>query len=128
MCKISIGVDIHGVLDTKTELFKAIMKAMIKEGNFIHIITGIPFDQIEMMFDQMDILKGTHYTHFFSIETYLLEKELPYTFINNHKHFNEDLWNRVKGIYCKKHNIDLMIDDSETYGHYFETPYALFKK
>ena len=38
-----------------------------------------------------------------------------------------DVWNKAKARYCKKHKIDLHIDDSAKYGEHFSTPFALFK-
>ena len=40
---------------------------------------------------------------------------------------DDDIWDRTKGDYCKKHQIDFCIDDTERYGDYFETPFAFMK-
>jgi hypothetical protein len=107
--------------------FKAIMTSLVKEGHFVHIITGIPFIHGKSKLDKMGIIKNVHYTHFFSIEEHLLKHNK--TIIGKDKkgrnRFDAYLWDTCKSIYCKGNDIDLMIDDSPVYGKYFSTPYAL---
>ena len=43
------------------------------------------------------------------------------------KKFDSELWDSIKGKYCKDNNIDLHIDDTEVYSKYFTTPFLLFK-
>lgn len=38
--------------------------------------------------------------------------------------FDDNLWNSMKGKYCKDNNIDLHIDDTLVYNDFFSTPFA----
>lgn len=126
MCKISIGIDIHGCLDTIPDTLKEIMCSLICRKNNVYIITGIPFVHVKQTLDDLLIFKDVHYTHFFSIEEHLLK--------NNNKVIGYDKkgrnifrsldWDMAKANYCHKHKIELMLDDSNVYGRYFSTPYA----
>lgn len=127
MNKISVGIDIHGVLDTYYNILKPIMKMLIDNEHDVHIVTGIPFNKIEYLFKKIDIQREIHFNHYFSIETSLLNKGYSYNVINGEKYFYTDIWNSEKSKYCTKHNISLMIDDTEAYGIYFETPFVCIK-
>ena len=50
--------------------------------------------------------------------------------MNNKGHFSIDdnLWNIVKGQFCRRGHINLHIDDSAIYQKYFTTPYCLYDK
>lgn len=124
---MKLGIDIHGVLNTHTEIIKEIMSGFINNNmhNEVHIITGIPYGvRIQEKFNEWGIIRDMHYTHFFSIDTYLLESGEPFEIINNGRYFSEESWNEAKAIYCRENKIDLMIDDSDIYGKFFTTPYA----
>ena len=129
MNNYSVGVDIHGVLDTIDYILKPIMKALVKDNISLHIITGIPFKYVKDKLDELGVVKDVHYTHFFSVEEWLIKNNIK-PIRTNSKGRNEypnKLWDRVKGDYCKKHNIGLMLDDSDVYEKYFRTPYAKLK-
>ena len=123
-----LGLDIHGVIDTKPKLFVSLAKFVISHGDEVHIITGVPFDH-----EAWDNLKSFNdgeewWTHRFSITEYLkAEGHLGTQDKEGRWHFQDKLWDMAKGIYCVKNNIDLHIDDSEEYGKYFSTSYHLFK-
>jgi len=123
---MKFGVDIHGCLDTITDTLKEIMCSLVNRNNEVHLITGIPFKHIKNKLDRLGIKIGVHYTHFFSIEEYLISKESKV--IRKDKKgrniYDENEWNVCKANYCYLNNIDLMIDDSSIYKKYFVTPYA----
>ncbi len=88
------------------------------------MITGLTKDD----FDRMLVGKAMHYTHFYSITDDLwLSKEFTQD-IHNRPRFDEYEWNTAKAVYCKNNLIDVMIDDTEKYGKYFETPFFLFQR
>lgn len=123
---MKIGLDIHGVIDTEPELFSKLSNGCIKKGWQVHIITGQEDTKI-----LRDTLKeyGIAYSHIFSIISY--HKKLGTVITHDEKGnpwMDEDIWNRTKGGYCLKKGIDIHIDDSYTYGKYFETTYIKLVK
>lgn len=120
---MKIGLDIHGVTDTNTKFFSEFSKAIIAAGGEIHIITGPSRFKTEPFLKEHDIA----YTHFFSIveEAERSKKDIRWEDADN-PWIDSEAWNRAKAKYCKEHNIDMHIDDSDLYGQYFKTPYARF--
>ena len=122
---MKIGLDIHGVINAKPELFSVLSKLIVNSCGEVHIITG-ELDSPKVR----DELKnfGITYTHFFSISSYHLAigTEVWYK-DKNHPCMDEVIWNSTKAIYCEKNKIDLHIDDSLIYGKYFKTPYLIFQ-
>lgn len=120
-----LAIDIHGVLDKAPEFFYLISKLLIENNDEVHILTGRRVSDGAL--DEIKEL-GISYTHFFSISDH---HENSGTVINNDKDGNpwmdDETWDRTKGDYCKQHQIDLCIDDTERYGNYFDTPFAYMK-
>ena len=124
---LKFGFDVHNVLDAQPKTIKAIMRALINDGHEVHIITGSKKGKrIFNYSEKYGVLLEIHYTHFFSISSHLISKEVPVTYIKGNPMFNEDIWNKTKGEYCSRNNISLMLDDSKLYGENFKTPYARF--
>jgi len=118
-----LGLDFHGVIDDLTEEFKALSKILVESGNEVHIITGGPWEEVGPLVDKM----GIRYTHKFSIRDH--HREIGTETNGVHPKYNfplidNDIWDKTKGDYCKKHNISLMIDDTVEYGNDFTTPFA----
>ena len=125
---MKIGLDFHGVIDSSPELFRVLTRLLLyddKEDNQVHIITGLSKKDA----DKKKEYKGILYTHFYSI-TDDLEQRGKKTGIDSYGRpcFDKKDWDMAKAIYCKEHKIDLMIDDTERYKKYFETPFILWKK
>lgn len=119
-----IGIDFHGVINKKPELFAALSQALVAAGHEIHIITGPRRDKVESHLKQFNIA----YTHFFSIVEFEESKGTEILWNSDGDPFMDmGIWNRAKAEYCKRQNIDLHIDDSAEYGEYFMTPFAHFK-
>jgi hypothetical protein len=122
-----LGLDFHGIIDTLPNQFSAIAEAVMNNHGDVHIITGNPHD--EKFIDQLKSCGfhiGTHYSHIFSIETYLNSKGNSFIIDSNgNKSFDIELWNAAKSEYCVMNHIDLHIDDSAEYCRYFITPYLL---
>ena len=127
---MKLGLDIHGVIDYKPEIFSFISKSVIAAGGEVHIITGGSWreDLIKLVKDS-----GVVWTHHFSVYDYLKEigaKEdgrIKFPDGTIQRKFDSDLWDSIKGDYCKNNNINLHIDDTEAYCKYFTTPFLLFK-
>jgi len=121
---MKIGIDYNEVISKFPEFFKIITKALIKKCHEVHIITGERFESTKFFFEKHNI----RYTHFFSITDTLLKAREPYTIDeNNRPCFDLLKWDNAKAKYCKEHNIDFMLDDSDIYGSFFTTPYIKFK-
>lgn len=132
---MKFGLDVHGVIDTDIEFFSHLTRSLMlvdkdrsnSDLNWeIHIITGSNLTNGEIIQDlkECKIL----YTHMFSISDYLRKEgcqELDGSTIDNPL-FPEDEWNKAKANYCRKHAIDLHLDDSDRYAKYFTTPVARF--
>ena len=118
---MKIGLDFHGVIDKSPRLFRLLGRAFdLIESNEIHIITGCRERDIKMWLENNDI----YYDYIYSITDDLLRRKKPYKKDKkNNPYFDEKLWNTAKAKYCKKHKIDIMLDNSNIYGNYFVTPY-----
>lgn len=122
-----LGIDIHGVLDCSPKFFVAQALEVLKRKGEVHIITGIPYsDKLEK--ELLGYNNGEKYwTHFFSIESYLLMMNTSYEIdLKGRKAFDANVWDRVKAHYCAERKIDLHFDDSPEYAQYFSTPIMLF--
>ncbi len=118
-----LGFDLHGVVDTKPEIFRLIFRSLIRDGWEIHIITGAPWSK------ERETLKKLRlpFTHFFSIVDYhvSIRTRIGWDEQGN-AHIHEYKWDRTKGQYCKKHGIMMHTDDSDIYGYFFRTPYMRY--
>jgi len=121
---IKIGIDIHGVSDADKDFFSELTKLLVENGNEVHILTGSEHTP-EFENHLKDDLK-LHWTHFFSISSYHLESGTQVSYINGNPYMEEEAWNRTKAEYCKKHGIQLHLDDSGIYGKFFTTPYGKY--
>ena len=125
--KMSLGLDIHGVINAMPDFFAFLSDSFIKNGGRVHIITGGSLT--EKLLNEIKGF-GIRYTHIFSVYDYLIESGEPtngeriFTDGTHQKRFADDVWDRVKGDYCKKHNINLHIDDTLAYKDGFKTPFA----
>lgn len=125
--KQSIGIDIHGVIDSLPGFFAFLTDAFIKNGGDVHVITGGTFDD-----DLKNKLKELNikYTHTFSVYDYLIESKSPtfgeIVFPDGtiQKKFNDLAWDSAKAEYCKRNNISLHLDDTLIYNEHFTTPFA----
>ena len=126
---MKIGLDFHGVIDKKPSYFSTFTKYLLKRAcldwhrdhpersHEIHIITGHEDTQ---EFRKRLSPMGIQWTHLFSVISY-------HKNIGTHVEYDEKgdpwvdegLWNKAKADYCQKQKIDILIDDSNTYGKYF---------
>ena len=125
--KMRIGIDIHGVLD-KHSFFKAMAKVMRRDGSHIHIITGTTKESALKDLALLGMKQDIHYDYLFSITDYLIEKGITVEWKDgNNPLFPHEEWDKAKGEYCARNNIDIHFDDTVRYGEYFTTPFALIR-
>ena len=122
---MKVGFDIHGVCDSHPEFFALISKLLVDNGHEVHVLTGRRVSDGALK--EVEELNITH-THFFSIAdhheevgTKMWEDE------NGNPWLDDKTWDSTKGDYCREHKIDNGTDDTERYGHYFDTPFAFIK-
>ena len=128
---MKFGFDYHGVLDAHPALYGCLTTALVGAGHEVHIITG--HQKTTELTDQLTYPRGcigVKWTHWFSIVDYHIEQaKYKVSFEDDQPWLNDEAWNRTKAEYCDRVGIDLMIDDSPTYGSYFtgETVFLLQK-
>lgn len=122
-----LGIDVHGVADSMPDFFSFLSESFIKNGGEVHIITGGSWTK-EL---ESDLIKlGIKWTHYFSVYDYLVNSgeesigkvKFPDGTIQDK--FKNETWDKIKGDYCRKNNINLHIDDTLIYNNYFTTPFA----
>ncbi|NBQ69421.1 MAG: hypothetical protein EBU46_11560 [Nitrosomonadaceae bacterium] len=125
---MKLGIDIHGVIDANRPLF-AELTQLLKFHNEhlggkheVHILTGPRVKDLKP-----DELADIWYTHIFSIVDYHIAKGTPVEWVGDRAWMSDYDWDRTKADYAREHQLDLTIDDSETYQHFFSTPYMIFK-
>ena len=121
---IKIGIDVHGVLDTAPHFFRELSKLLVENGHEVHILTGA--EKTDELAAYLKDSLELSWTHFFSVTSHHKEIGTEITYIHGNPYMDNKLWNRAKSEYCREHNIQLHIDDSDIYGKYFTTPYARF--
>ena len=146
---MKIGLDIHGTIDAHrkffaewTQLLKADnerielvrknrdpnlpvhMRYPVPDLHEVHIMTG---PKRRMVLESFE-LEGIWFSHFFSIVdecekngVAVMHDEKGDPWMDQYE------WNRAKGDYARKHNLDLVIDDSTVYPNFFTTPIATFQ-
>jgi len=113
-----LGLDIHGVIDDDPVFFAMISKKIVSMGGCVHIITGTPLGE-----NLYDLLKkhDITYTNVFSIVSH--HKIAGTKMWQDEKGtwwMDPETWDRTKADYCRMWGINLHIDDSDTYGRYFD--------
>lgn len=123
--KLKIALDIHGVCDANPSFFQELTKLFVREGHEVHVLTGRRISDGAV--DEIQEL-GIEYTHFMSIADYHNEVGTKmWEDENGNPWLDDEDWDRTKGDYCDRHNIDFCIDDTERYAKYFKTPFAHIK-
>jgi hypothetical protein len=125
-----IAVDIHGVIDSNVVMWETILRTMIRRNKEVHILSGPDVIECYKELVNYGIRKDTHYNYLFSIVT-----SLWYGAYNMWKDENgwwalDEDWDKQKGLYCEKHNIDVCIDDTKRYKKYMPktTKFMLWRK
>lgn len=122
---MKIGLDMHGVIDANPMFYRNLAQAIIDAGGEVHIISGSHMNKLKREIAKYEV----PYTHLFSVTSYHENRGVEIIWDSkNEPHMPNSIWNPTKGDYCKKHNIDLMLDDSPRYGEFFSTDYAQIKR
>lgn len=120
-----LGIDIHGVIDARPDMFSALSHEVKSNGHEVHILTGakITPEMIEEL-KSYDIA----YDNIFSILDHHEKEKVEDIWQDSRNNWwvKDEVWNKTKGIYCKENGIDFHIDDTVIYEKDFETPFALF--
>jgi hypothetical protein len=122
---MKLGLDIHGVIDKRPDMFSKLSKVAKERGHEVHVLTGSKItDSIH------NELKGygIQYDNLFSILDHHSEQTETDMWQDSRNNWwiDDDIWNQTKGIYCRNQGIDLHIDDTKIYGKYFDTPFTHF--
>lgn len=122
--KTAIALDLHGVIDTNPKFFSDLTHALRRWGYEIHILTGSHIKEkgIENQLQEMNIA----YTHLFSISDYHREKGTNMWGDFQNPWMDQGTWSKTKAEYCKKHDIQLCLDDRDDYFEHFKTPCARY--
>ncbi len=121
---LKIGLDFHGVINTRPSYFKDFTEYAEAAGHQIYVITGGPAKAIESFLKAW----GIKYTGLFTIlDYYAAEGKVTY-FPDGHFKIPDELWDTAKAKYCRQHKIDIQIDDSEVYGRAFVTPFCRYNE
>lgn len=120
--KTKIGVDFHGVVNTKPDFFREFCRAALKIGLEVYIISGGPRETILAYLNQYQI----PYTKLWCIFDYYEQRHQVEFYDDGSFRIDDELWNKAKAEYCKEQNICIHIDDSAIYGREFVTPYCRY--
>lgn len=113
-----IGIDIHGVLDTYTLQFKALIHRIKKSHNIIYIITGPEENKASKELTRLGLLPVLDYDKIISVVDWLkahLKKDEIWQDKNGNWWCDDVNWWCSKARICREYNVDIMIDDSEKY-------------
>jgi len=119
---IKVGVDLHGVIDANTSLFRY-LSFILKQGDVkIYVISGPPTENVKKELEALNLVEGTHYDEIYTIVDFLQtqpdiemwkdEKDTWWT--------DDENWWGSKAKICKILGIDVMIDNTDKYMSYFE--------
>lgn len=119
-----ISFDIHGVIDTYPEFFSHLSKVCKERNHKVYIVTGnMKTEKIVKEIESYDI----NYDEFFSVSDYLISNKYKVNFKDeDNPYFDEEIWNRCKGDFCKTEKIDIHFDDTEEYEKYFDKDITTF--
>lgn len=122
---MKLGLDIHGVIDKRPDMFANLTEIAKNRGYEVHILTGSKVNN--SLIEQLNGY-GIKFDNVFSILDYHTKETDTHMWQDSKNNWwiDDDIWNETKGIYCKKMGIDLHIDDTKIYGKYFETPFTHF--
>lgn len=114
---MKIGLDIHGVIDAHPNIFAVLTKNWIDKGHEIYIITGQEWQKAKPIVEASQV----QYHHHFSIVDYHIGIGTKmYARTDKDGWWMDSIeWNKSKGQYVDRENIQLHFDDSKEYLKYF---------
>ena len=120
---MNIGLDIHGVINSNPKYFRKMAKEIREDNGMVFIITGKPIDK-NLLRELNHCGFRRQYDELVSIQDELEKRGYKSLYQDSYgrNHYDDIAWDSFKAEYCKKHDIDLHIDDTFRYLKYFETP------
>ena len=113
-----IAFDVHGVLDTYPYLRALANCTYQQTEDSVYLISGSLFNK-EMQ--ELLLKYEIKFDKYFSIAQELLDKNPKLvTWVNGRPYAPDELWDSMKAIICKREKVDILFDDSPTYGEYFK--------
>jgi len=113
-----VAFDVHGVLDTHAE-YRSLMRSLFVAGHTVYVISGQALDDEMQKFLATEAL-SEFYTHYFGVESYLIEMGFDkYERRPCGRFWPDEIWNPVKAEICAKEDIDMIFDDSPVYAETF---------
>ena len=123
----SIGLDLHGVLDTHADKMIPLLKDLFEQGVVIHVLSGPSKNQVEQELQDLGYLPEIHYHYVFSVVDYLKSEQVEmWKDTNNTWWAQDEVWWKSKGYYCKITHCEYLFDNSERYQEYM-SPMTEFK-
>ena len=124
--KLSVGLDMHGVITESPDFFSDLACMLVDFGNEVHIVTGredCPELQDELRECYMINDGGKLFNSILSITTYQKGKGVPISYLDgrlSQPMMDPKIWNPTKAMLCATAGIDIMIDDSPIYEPFFQ--------
>lgn len=113
-----IAFDVHGVLDSMPYMRDIAKETYENFNDKMYLISGSLFDS-----NMQKLLKSYNirFDKYFSITQELLsvDPELV-SWEGGTPHADNDLWDSMKAIICKREKVDILFDDSPCYRKYFK--------
>jgi hypothetical protein len=123
MKTLKFGFDIHGVIDTNPEFFVSFADLLVTNGHEVHVISGPPKSAILAELLKLDM----SFTHIFSITDHCIASGINVKYDDKGNPWVEPYsWDKAKGEYCQREGIHLHLDDSDSYGYFFKTPFSRY--
>jgi hypothetical protein len=114
---MKIALDFHGVVDRNPRFFVAAADTIHKKGGEVIILTGMSNKGTDLEERLLDFNSGCKWwDEIVSITDTLIDSEEEYYLDSfNRPFFEATIWNLFKGEYCRKNDVDLLIDDKKEY-------------
>ena len=124
---LKIGLDRHGVIDSRPEYFRRLAWDCMVRKHEVHILSGHEEEDTRCRLQKMDFYQGEHYTAIFSIVDHNLRIGTPMEFkktghlwwMKSSWWMPDEAWNRSKGDYAREIGLDIHFDDSPEYADWF---------
>lgn len=114
-----IALDIHGVIDAEPEFFSWLSHHLHMKGWEVHIVTGG-----RLIHNKNHLFKwNIKWDHFYSITDHHIELGTPIVpgCPDGQVCIEDRTWNMAKGLYCREHDISILVDDSLMYKKYLRS-------
>ena len=114
-----IAFDLHGVLDTKPELYGPMIKVLKSAGHEIFILSGPKRIDVLEQLKKLPLYIGPPF-EILSVVDFLEDNGVEFNWDGNHPWTDDETWWDSKARICKEKGIDILIDDSIRYKPAFD--------